>query len=88
MPLFKKSPSDSGVLSERFLKALQKCRMLLLKVRVLLIKSLKNILDAFSDNFQRFNLISETLQNSTSEKVKKYIFWLVYPLTLIIFLYQ
>ena len=47
MPLFKKSPSDSGVLSERFLKALQKCRMLLLKVRVLLIKSLKNILDAF-----------------------------------------
>ena len=44
MPLFKKSPSDSGVLSERFLKALQKCRMLLLKVRVLLIK---NILDAF-----------------------------------------
>ena len=35
MPLFKKSASDSGVLSERYLKALQKCRMLLLKVTFL-----------------------------------------------------
>ena len=44
MPLFKKSPSDSGVLSERYLKALQKYRMLLLKVRFLLTK---NVLIAF-----------------------------------------
>ena len=42
----------------------------------------------FSDNFERFNLISKILQNSTSKKVKKYIFWLVYPLALIVFLYQ
>ena len=40
-------------------------------------KVIKEHFGCFSDNFERFNLISETLQNSTSEKVKKYIYFLV-----------